>query len=1265
VPPTILLDTDGQAHEVPEASVNDALISGWRVPQHADVLAASTRAAREADYGGASGALKATGAGLARGASLGLSDIAARAIGGDQAAADLSGYREENPGLSFGSEFAGALLPAVVSGGGSAPASLAARAGRAVATGAEESLGRVGGAAVGGAAEGALFGAGTGVSELALSDDKLTMERAASVLSSNALFGAGLGAAGGALAKGAEIGLGRAKQAIDDWRIKQASSRSEPGAVKAIDDLLADERALPVGPDSDLGAMDRRGLKEVRTREVDNINEARQPAREQFVQDIEAAHREREAAKDWLAGVADRDADKYTREAAKVVFNQDRKIRSLLDDKVGLAQDPEVAAKALRAERQALETLAEAEPRNIAAYKAEVAAAPAKIREDLLAGKIEGYTVGPGALRPDSPVVDEIIAREFAKRYPQYAPVVDAAMAERKAMMAQSVAKERSTPRAAPERAPTAEAVPAAPAPEPYAPGKRISELKAKGETDENFILRRMRSQGEAMAPGHEERWLGSLGVDWTVPENKAALLKALRDEKVNLSRADLVDMFDPKMIERSHVGDDFGDFHFIHDTGQPVQAVETAVPLPDGPTTPPSAAAKVRLAEATHESNALVQEIRESNPRLADAIDDYTQIAKRKRFHIAEDVDGMGDTAEQEFRTKYGLDDVLTSHRFDISGTDGLKELKRDYHMTKKQVLELRAEYKRRMVELEIPKEDFYHQVSVTDDGTVIDWTANQFNELPVPYVYRLGSKGEQAFKAGSMGRDVPSYESLRARLDKGGVDYAEQTLPARTIAGRGYFEPPGGGVDEVRVANARKAMQEGQREAVQLNVTPSGKITVTNGRHRLDAAIELDKPIKVKWSTGIEPTADDVHVAPRAMESAHTKPATPSVPPLDLDGIVKGADVPPPKELAGFDRVHDMLTRNRQLQRAIDELKTAPASARLDAIDDAIANLGTRTAPPLPPKEEPSGGIGGAMLGVAAGLGGPVGYVAARGTQALGMVKRASEFAADRGAKAASAFLDVGSKGAGKAAPYAPIVATKALAALRYSDKERSPDATTLPELYKARTEEIKDQVHAMPDGTIQLKPAARARMATRLDGLRVTDAIAADRIEENAARRLEWLASQMPKRPDAFSTQVGPDSWRPSDMAMRSWARKAAAADDPYSVIDRAIHGAVTTEDVQAMRATAPEILEDWVQGEIMPRLATLRAKLPYERRLSLSMLSGKPVAPAMDPRILGVLQGHFTDEPGTNSGTQAPKPIAAFGSIKKSLDTPTPAQERGAR
>ena len=92
---------------------------------------------------------------------------------------------------------------------------------------------------------------------------------------------------------------------------------------------------------------------------------------------------------------------------------------------------------------------------------------------------------------------------------------------------------------------------------------------------------------------------------------------------------------------------------------------------------------------------------------------------------------------------------------------------------------------------------------------------------------------------------------------------------------------------------------------------------------------------------------------------------------------------------------------------------------------------------------------------------------------------------------------------------------------------------------------------------------------------------------------------------------------------------------------------------------MRALYPDRLADFVR-QVVERLPELRASLPYQRRVMLSILTGAPVDASLDPRILGAIQAQYAAEPDTEGGTHAPRPRPAFGSAKK--PEATPAQQR---
>lgn len=866
-----LIDPDGITRDVPIDAAPSLLADPrWRVPTAQDEASRLSSQAAEETYGGVGGGIKATVAAGFRGATLGLSDVAARALGGEDTAIALEGYRSENPGLSFAGELVGGVAPALVSGGAALPAGAAASLGRSAATAAG---GGLRGALAAGAVEGGLAGVGMGASQLALSRDPLTFERAAATLGSNALFGAGIGGALGVAANGVERGLHRAGAAIDDYAARRAAREA-------------------VAPD--LAAMDRKGLK--------------------------------------------------------------------------LAEEAELA-------------------------------------------RIEAERVGQRA-----GVADEI-----------------------------------------------------------------------------------------------------------------AAFRDDLKQQKIWLT-------------------------------------------------------------------------------------------------------------------TKKGTDEAAAS-------------------------------------------------------------------------------------PAG-----IPDHAALSAQLEKLDQVYApDAVVPAGEIASRGYYEPPGAGVDAIRVAKAKAVFAPGgigQQESIKLGVSPSGKISVIDGRHRLAAAIEQDAPIKVKWTTAFEPDEEDVfHAAvgpkriptdqarapapaPEQVSAPAPDAAPPSAPPqieglgplgkrllktdraldrlLDnpkaladrpqraLDALqmqeaayesilaksdqlrIKFAADTSGDRIAALEAIPAALERNRQLQQKIGALLQPPRTPRLDAIAEARDVLSQPAAPKGMVEQIFGGAAFGAVTsavgsvpvlgqipGVAAIIGAKGAEIATR--VVFGKMGQSIGAQAERAANIVKALTSA----AKTASPFAPVVATRTLAALRYGkDEGEQPDK--LPALYKKRTDEIKQLTAYDETGTPRMRPAVREQLGRALRPIAAVDPILADRIETQKARGIEYLSSILPRRPDLPGVS---DSWHPSDMDMRAWARSAAAVEDPYGVLERAIHGAVTPEDAAVMRNVWPEMLAAFT-GEVMSK----RESMPYHRQLSLSILTGEAVTPAMDRKVMRVLQAQFPDEPGSAGGTQAPKAQPQFGSMRATTDQMTPSQSR---
>lgn len=109
----------------------------------------------------------------------------------------------------------------------------------------------------------------------------------------------------------------------------------------------------------------------------------------------------------------------------------------------------------------------------------------------------------------------------------------------------------------------------------------------------------------------------------------------------------------------------------------------------------------------------------------------------------------------------------------------------------------------------------------------------------------------------------------------------------------------------------------------------------------------------------------------------------------------------------------------------------------------------------------------------------------------------------------------------------------------------------------------------------------------------------------------------------------------------------------------VYERLASGDITPEDAEALREVYPEMWAK-MKMDIINRIPELRAQLPYQKRLAMSIYTGVPVDAAMVPETFQRLQSSFESEPESEGGTQAPTPQPQFGSV--SIPEPTQAQER---
>lgn len=197
----VLVRPDGSTLQASPEQAEKLKLLGYREEQFEERAGRVEEDAKEAYYSTTEQQVRAGGAALARGATLGASDY----LIGDEHTAARAKY---NPGTSVAFEALGALAPLVVSGGASAPeqavgmaaraarltpTSLLSRGAQAVAGGIE---GRFAKSAVAGVIEGAGYGGAQAANHAYLTGDPITAETILHGAKWGAVFGGGLGMVG-------------------------------------------------------------------------------------------------------------------------------------------------------------------------------------------------------------------------------------------------------------------------------------------------------------------------------------------------------------------------------------------------------------------------------------------------------------------------------------------------------------------------------------------------------------------------------------------------------------------------------------------------------------------------------------------------------------------------------------------------------------------------------------------------------------------------------------------------------------------------------------------------------------------------------------------------------------------------------------------------------------------------------------------------------------------------------------------------------------
>jgi hypothetical protein len=126
----------------------------------------------------------------------------------------------------------------------------------------------------------------------------------------------------------------------------------------------------------------------------------------------------------------------------------------------------------------------------------------------------------------------------------------------------------------------------------------------------------------------------------------------------------------------------------------------------------------------------------------------------------------------------------------------------------------------------------------------------------------------------------------------------------------------------------------------------------------------------------------------------------------------------------------------------------------------------------------------------------------------------------------------------------------------------------------------------------------------------------------------RALDYLLSQLPPQPERYGALDSPaERLSPSEAV--TFNRKAAAVEEPWSLLGHVADGELTTDQVEAVAAVYPELLQD-VRAQALDEVLAMQEAgktLPYETAGQLTTLTGVPMLAANSPRMGAAAQAAF--------------------------------------
>lgn len=122
----------------------------------------------------------------------------------------------------------------------------------------------------------------------------------------------------------------------------------------------------------------------------------------------------------------------------------------------------------------------------------------------------------------------------------------------------------------------------------------------------------------------------------------------------------------------------------------------------------------------------------------------------------------------------------------------------------------------------------------------------------------------------------------------------------------------------------------------------------------------------------------------------------------------------------------------------------------------------------------------------------------------------------------------------------------------------------------------------------------------------------------VHQNLLNATQFLASKIPKSPSQMLLSSG--EWKPSEAQKQTFMTYYRAVNNPLSVLKDVKSGILTSESMEALTATQPQLLNE-MRKEVLTHLDPKKARhLPYGVKISLSKFMGQPLDDGLLPSVV---------------------------------------------